>query len=423
MCGLYGMINKMNTCDFNLLEVGHFFDMAIMTSLRGRDSSSIWGIEKKKLGVDPRIWKTMGDPFYLINSKAGENIERFMKNGARAVFGHGRKATQGKVSLQNAHPFVYKNITLMHNGTIHGGLENKAEIEVDSHALAILVQEKGVKAALEQVEGAFAIIAYDSNKKKILVARNYQRPLHYVEGTDIIFIMSDKKPLEYVMDRMGRVSTWVKDFEAMRVYEIDPDDPHLEKITKIEYKSQGYWTNTYQPTSTVVDLTHVKQLPFKKKSFDDSTWKVKKGEMVKFHVEDSVKHGNSSNYKFWGLDEAGNQITFFHNDPHPEWIDRLGRAPVVSAWPEKQEGEDTDLVYIIAPKDIEWLPTWDDLTEKERNQIIAECKCNICEQLFVEDDINSLVVITRDPLQIVHGECEYAVQAQEAVTAASNISV
>lgn len=421
MCGLFGMINKMKSCNFNQNEANHFFDMSIMTSLRGRDSSSVWGIDKSRLTADPRMWKTLGDPFYLINSKAGEAIEKFMLGGAKAMFGHGRRATLGKVSVANAHPFIHKNITLMHNGTIHGGLDQKTEIEVDSHALAILVQEKGVKAALEQVDGAFAIVAYDSNRKKILIARNWQRPLHYVEGTDIIFIMSDRKPLDYVMERMGRTSAVVKDFEAMKVYEIDPEDPHLESTQPIATKTynNSYFNWNNHDNSSIVDT---KQIPFKRKSFDDSTWAVKRGQMVRFHIEDSVKQDSGNRYKFWGVDTDGNEITFFDSEPHPEWVDRLAQATVMAAWPER-EGTEQKLVYIVSPKDLSWLPTWDDLTENERITIIKECKCSICDQLFIEDDINSLVIHKRNPLEVVHGECEYAVEAQIALVAANNISV
>lgn len=115
--------------------------------------------------------------------------------------------------------------------------------------------------------------------------------------------MSDRKPLDYVMERMGRTSAVVKDFEAMKVYEIDPEDPHLESTQPIATKTynNSYFNWNNHDNSSIVDT---KQIPFKRKSFDDSTWAVKRGQMVRFHIEDSVKQDSGNRYKFWGLTQT-----------------------------------------------------------------------------------------------------------------------
>jgi predicted glutamine amidotransferase len=436
MCGLYGMIAKFQRNSYTDLDISHFWDMSIITSLRGRDSSGIWGINKDHLDRDPRMWKKIGDPFYLINAKESDQIEKFIKDDAIAMFGHGRKATIGKVTLQNAHPFRYKNITLMHNGTIHGGLEEKdKEIEVDSHALTILVQEKGVQAALSQVEGAFAIICYDIESKTIQIARNNQRPLHYVEHNDMIYIMSDKLALQYIMDRAGRTGTSVvKEFDAMKVYEIDPAKPTISNETKkISYPPvkttyydstkyhnswEGGWEGWPPNKEAAVKVTHINS---KSKSFDDTTWKIKRGQRVKFVVENAILPEGSTNWKFWGRDDDGNSVVFFAPDMHNEWLDCVAEAPVLSAWPDHVTDSAPELVYIVRLKDLDWLPMWDDLTENEQNRILKDLKCYVCDQPFIDDDSNNLHIKQRNPLEAAHGECEHTLREMEqAIKEAAN---
>jgi predicted glutamine amidotransferase len=426
MCGLFGMISKVPKFKFTLGETWNLFDMAVITSLRGRDSSSMWGIHRTRRNSDPRIWKTLGDPYNLINTKAGGQIQKFMMDDATVIFGHGRKATLGKVTLQNAHPFKHKNITLMHNGTINSGLESedKTEVEVDSHALTILVQEKGVSEALAQVEGAFAIIAYDTNKQRILISRNYQRPLHYAEGTDMIFIMSDRRALDYVLERAGRLQLAIRDFEPMKVYEIDPEHPTMDQVTHIT-KSYSVHTSCNGDTWEQWNRRKGLALPppkdepktkLKAVSYDDSSWKLKRNKIVRFVVEDlSQTSGNNVMWRYSCVDTAGNKLVFFHPDMHADWLDRRGEAPVIAAHPEKTDVEHPELTYIINRKDIDWLPEWSDLTEVEKITVLKDTKCYYCSQAFVQADIHDMVILKRRPLEVMHGECDTNMQEVNAV--------
>lgn len=98
-----------------------------------------------------------------------------------AVFGHGRFPTIGETSIKNAHPFEHRHITLMHNGTIknHEKLNEKykKDFAVDSELICWMVSEIGIKETIKEIDGAYALIYFDSKEDAVNIVRNYERPL------------------------------------------------------------------------------------------------------------------------------------------------------------------------------------------------------------------------------------------------------
>ncbi|HEX4353181.1 MAG TPA: glutamine--fructose-6-phosphate transaminase (isomerizing), partial [Polyangiales bacterium] len=105
--------------------------------------------------------------------------------------GHTRWATHGRVSEQNAHPHVAGEIAVIHNGIIENHLALRARLikdgakmssdtdtEIIAHLIDVhcrkgLVLEDAVRAALKEVEGAYAIaVLRKSEPNKLVVAKN-----------------------------------------------------------------------------------------------------------------------------------------------------------------------------------------------------------------------------------------------------------
>lgn len=200
----------------------------IVTALRGDDSTGIAMVSEPK--GRPKVFKSVGDPYYVLNNDAWSKIEEFMDKKAKAVFGHGRSATKGSITVKNAHPFTHKHITLVHNGTINYGLEDEhkeGDTDVDSHALCVAIANKGLVSALEGLYGAYAIIVHDANEGKIHIVRNDERPLNRLILPNKHLIMSESEALRFICNRNNLIGTAVPKVEYFQkhvIYTYDIED-------------------------------------------------------------------------------------------------------------------------------------------------------------------------------------------------------
>lgn len=206
MCGLVGVIAK-RTWGFVPRDILSFSQMLYADALRGFDSTGVITVmNDRDFYIDKEASEATNFLVELYKSDSQKNVNA---NGL-ALLGHNRKSTVGATTDRTAHPFVVKNhFAMMHNGTLYNH-KKIADTEVDSEALAILLErtvnddlyDKGLlEDALEDVSGAYACVWYNQKTHQVEMLRNSERPLIIVETSDCWFYGSELKMIEWILDR------------------------------------------------------------------------------------------------------------------------------------------------------------------------------------------------------------------------------
>lgn len=203
MCGLVGVVSKRSN-GFTRDQQDIFSTILFVDTFRGKDSTGLFLVNNEG---DAFVAKDEGMAPTFMQSKEYEEAMRRVWNRGSAIIGHNRAATRGVVNDTNAHPFnVDNNILLVHNGTMRGSHKKHADVEVDSHAIAHLIHEKGsVADALSAFDGAYALIWYDVAKAELNFIRNDERPLFWMETDDAWVWSSEVAMLEFAAKRCKAV--------------------------------------------------------------------------------------------------------------------------------------------------------------------------------------------------------------------------
>lgn len=204
MCGIVGVIAKKSKrlihYDFEI-----FSNLLIADAVRGKDSTGIFYIDHLR-NVD--YLKLASHPFNLLstteyNTWRGEAFQK-----GQVLVGHNRKATEGTISNENSHPFISGPITLVHNGHISNfrtlvpiKVREKHGINVDSHGIAYLISKGDHEQVLKELRGAFAIVWFDSLKKKLFLIRNSERPLAMMESENSFYFASEGSMIKWSLKR------------------------------------------------------------------------------------------------------------------------------------------------------------------------------------------------------------------------------
>ncbi len=186
MCGIVGYVGTKNAAPVLLggLEKLEY---------RGYDSAGIAVINDGKLNVVRRKGR-VSELFSAKELKGNSGI------------GHTRWATHGAPSESNAHPHVYKNIAVVHNGIIENEFELKEECrargeafasETDSEVIAHLISFyyegnllSAVQSATRRLKGSYALAVLCEEFHGIVCARKAS-PLVVGIGQGEVFAASD----------------------------------------------------------------------------------------------------------------------------------------------------------------------------------------------------------------------------------------
>lgn len=207
MCGiigLYGNSTHIQTTDKRkfMLE-GLYID-----ALRGQESTGIamLPLHAKK---NPEIYKRALSGGDFIEKKP---TLRLLGNltSSTGVIGHNRSSTRGIIHDENSHPFQYKHITLVHNGTVtnaDGLLKRKCEADsdVDSAKVAWAFSEAEPDDLLPELSGGYSLVWWDARDATLHFARNTEKPMCWLVSDDaqMMYFASELGMLRMLVDRNG----------------------------------------------------------------------------------------------------------------------------------------------------------------------------------------------------------------------------
>ena len=249
MCGIVGYIGDKKAAPILINGIRRL-------EYRGYDSSGISIIENNKMFCE----KSVG-----FISELEKKIDGKFNEGTVGIV-HTRWATHGAPTIENAHPHLdcTGNISIVHNGIIENynylrsKLKKEGHVfksETDSEVIAHLVEshfdgllEDAVRAALNEVDGAYglAIISLDDPGK--LIAARRGSPLivgvgegeHYITS-DVAAILEYTKEVVYLDDNeiavLTRENMRTTDVNNVQIdKKIDEVQWNLDKIEKGGYE-------------------------------------------------------------------------------------------------------------------------------------------------------------------------------------------
>jgi hypothetical protein len=216
MCGIAGVI----TTEKGKGEVDrrNFITQAIMfNTMRGIDSTGTFYVPHGK-AKDSGYFKKVCHGVDFVETDEFKAIAKKADEYAYWV-AHNRASTVGKLSVENAHPFVEGPITLVHNGTLDSTWslpvpsmyianekrEESEKIEVDSHLLCHNLATADREEVISSIRGAFALVWHDARDESLYIVRNNRRPLHILADLDAnsVYFMSEMEMLWTICKRAG----------------------------------------------------------------------------------------------------------------------------------------------------------------------------------------------------------------------------
>jgi glutamine---fructose-6-phosphate transaminase (isomerizing) len=178
VCGIIGYVGNRQASDI-------IFQGLCRLEYRGYDSAGIAINNGHKVSVTKRKGNL---------EALGGDLAGFASTGTCGL-GHTRWATHGQPTSENAHPHLdcKEEIAVVHNGIIENfhelreGLKSRGHefrSQTDSEVLAHLVEEnydgkllEAARKALQQVEGAYALVLMSSREPGVLVGARKDSPL------------------------------------------------------------------------------------------------------------------------------------------------------------------------------------------------------------------------------------------------------
>ena len=234
MCGIVGYIGQQAATPIILEGLRRL-------EYRGYDSAGICTLN----GGAPEIRRAEGK---LVNLE--KILQERPAEGTRGI-GHTRWATHGRPSEINAHPHRSGSVVVVHNGIIENYLSLKEQLtakghsfssETDTEIIAHLIDEHfricgdfegAVRAALEEVKGAYAVAILCEKEPDKLIAAKLGSPLVIGQGQGEYFVASDiPAMLSHTREMIFLEDGEIAVFTPQKMWVTDLQGQPLSKQTK-----------------------------------------------------------------------------------------------------------------------------------------------------------------------------------------------
>lgn len=257
ICGIVGLIAR-RPAGFNFAAADLYEDMLLVDTLRGKDST---GVFTRFRNGDVRIIKHGSHPLNLFRTKEWTDFRNQMIQRSKFVIGHNRAATRGTVNTDNAHPFVEDKIILVHNGTIRNESQlSDVKTDVDSHAIAHALAKSSYAEVLPKIEGAFALVWYDTEADRLYVSRNEERPMNILVTDDFYILSSEAWIGGMLSARKGIKVTENIVVEPGEVFVFTPEGTFTkEKVDLTNQKNDEWDYETWQKHNRRIMATSVEE--------------------------------------------------------------------------------------------------------------------------------------------------------------------
>lgn len=233
MCGIVGLAGNLKAHDEQLFKL-----LLLLDYFRGQDSTGMAVIDKDN-GV--KTLKVADDPIILMQHADFEiTLHAAMSYG---FLGHNRASTVGLTTRANAHPFTHGSRTGVHNGTLSklGYIELGARLDedygTDSETIYAHMAKYGVNDTIERLEGAYALVWFDSEEGTVNMYRNDERPLWIAtkpSGSGSVLLWASESEMLSAASCMVKTGgDFDTDEEGFCYYSLPKDTLHTWKLAAI----------------------------------------------------------------------------------------------------------------------------------------------------------------------------------------------
>jgi glucosamine 6-phosphate synthetase-like amidotransferase/phosphosugar isomerase protein/DNA-directed RNA polymerase subunit RPC12/RpoP len=390
MCGLVCVISK-TPSKFMKQDVNLFTNLLIADTIRGKDSTGVFGITDKN-NLD--LLKAKQPGYTFTNQKEYKDFEEKALFRYKIMVGHNRSATKGNVTDENSHPFIKDHICLVHNGTLWNH-RHLANVDVDSEAITHALVNKTPEELIPELDGAFALIWYNALEKKLYLTRNKERPLWIIQTPTMDVIGSEPGMLEWLYQRTYNKDIDAKYFETENLISYDCTNLSKEfEFTQLKKKPviltkdtvQIYSTPSMSKTMTTQIICHGNY------KYNDS---------ITFKVESIIEH-SKYNITINGIleNEPNVKIKGFFSGTDTD-VNKLKQSPYISG---KLSGkhrthENETTLYIFNP-----FPIKEIFDLKKKSHPYLNYKCSECDNVITLADTNK-ILISYKKNKTIHIKC------------------